>query len=70
LASQDTACDFKLTCSYGSIPSEPIKPHVKVATSAEEACKDAEAIVICTEWDEFKNLDWQKSESSARSNLN
>jgi len=45
---------------YGSIPSEPIKPHVKVSLSAEEACKDAEAIVICTEWDEFKTLDWEK----------
>jgi UDPglucose 6-dehydrogenase len=50
----------QLTPSYGSIPSEPIKPHVKVSESAEEACKDAEAIVICTEWDEFKELDWEK----------
>lgn len=45
---------------YGSIPAEPIKPHVSIQKSAEEACKGAEAIVICTEWDEFKTLDWQK----------
>ena len=39
-----------------------MKPHVRIAESAEDACKDAEAIVICTEWDEFKELDWEKSE--------
>ena len=25
-----------------------------------EACIGAEGIVVATEWDEFKNLDWQK----------
>ncbi|TXT13016.1 hypothetical protein VHUM_01417 [Vanrija humicola] len=45
---------------YGAIPAEPIKPHVTIQQSAEEACKGAEAIVICTEWDEFKTLDWEK----------
>lgn len=45
---------------YGEIPAEPLKPHVRVMQTAEEACKDAEAIVICTEWDEFKELDWEK----------
>lgn len=28
------------------------------AQSAIDACKGAEAVVIATEWDEFKNLDW------------
>ncbi|RSH93112.1 UDP-glucose 6-dehydrogenase 1 [Saitozyma podzolica] len=46
--------------NYGDIPAEPIKPHVTICKSAEEACKNAEAIVICTEWDEFKTLDWEK----------
>jgi len=45
---------------YGSIPAEPIKPHMTICKSAMEACKDAEAIVICTEWDEFKTLDWKE----------
>ncbi|RSH80042.1 UDP-glucose 6-dehydrogenase 1 [Apiotrichum porosum] len=36
------------------------KQHVSISKSAIEACKDAEAIVICTEWDEFKTLDWAK----------
>jgi UDPglucose 6-dehydrogenase len=25
-----------------------------------EACKNAHAVVILTEWDEFKTLDWKK----------
>ncbi|ODN87701.1 UDPglucose 6-dehydrogenase [Cryptococcus wingfieldii CBS 7118] len=45
---------------YGDIPAEPIKPHVNIVKSVEEACAGAEAIVICTEWDEFKTLDWKK----------
>ena len=49
---------------YGAVPAEPIKPHFTISKSALEACKDAEAIVVCTEWDEFKQLDWQQSELS------
>ncbi|EIW71353.1 UDPglucose 6-dehydrogenase [Tremella mesenterica] len=45
---------------YGAIPAEPIKPHMTICESALEACHNAEAIVICTEWDEFKTLDWAK----------
>jgi UDP-glucose 6-dehydrogenase len=37
------------------------KNDVMVREAAQEACKDAEAIVICTEWDEFRKLDWEKS---------
>jgi len=33
---------------------------IKYFDSAYDACKDAEALVICTEWDEFKNLDLAK----------
>ncbi|MFN3639302.1 MAG: UDP-glucose 6-dehydrogenase [Flavobacterium sp.] len=33
---------------------------VKTFENAYEACKDAHAIAILTEWDEFKTLDWQK----------
>jgi hypothetical protein len=39
-----------------------VKKHVKISKSALEACKNAEAIVVCTEWDEFKQLDWEESE--------
>ena len=33
---------------------------VQVTSTAYEACKDAHAIAVLTEWDEFKNYDWQK----------
>ncbi|HEX8023199.1 UDP-glucose 6-dehydrogenase [Mucilaginibacter sp.] len=33
---------------------------VKVVSDPYEACKGAHAIAILTEWDEFKNYDWQK----------
>lgn len=33
---------------------------VKVVTDPYEACKGAHAIAVLTEWDEFKNYDWQK----------
>jgi UDPglucose 6-dehydrogenase len=37
-----------------------IRDLVKIEKSAEDACKDAHAIAIITEWDEFKTLDYQK----------
>lgn len=33
---------------------------LKGCIDAYEACKDAHAIAILTEWDEFRDLDWQK----------
>ena len=33
---------------------------LEVAKTAYEACNNAHAIVILTEWDEFKSYDWQK----------
>ena len=33
---------------------------VQVASSAYDACKNAHAIAVLTEWDEFKSYDWQK----------
>lgn len=41
-------------------PSELNKADLKVVTDPYEACKDAHAIAILTEWDEFKTYDWQK----------
>lgn len=31
-----------------------------VCSSAIEACKNAEAVVIATEWKEFKEIDWKE----------
>lgn len=36
------------------------KAGVQVVDNAYEACKEAHAIAIVTEWDEFKTYDWQK----------
>jgi UDPglucose 6-dehydrogenase len=33
---------------------------VIVYSTSYDACKDAHAIAILTEWDEFKDYDWQK----------
>ena len=36
-----------------------VKKQVTISHSALEACKSKEAIVIATEWKEFKEIDWQ-----------
>lgn len=36
------------------------KSRLTMAEDAYEACKDAHAIAVLTEWDEFKTLDWQR----------
>ncbi|UJR36706.1 hypothetical protein I4U23_029423 [Adineta vaga] len=36
-----------------------LREHVYIANDAYEAAKDSHALVICTEWDEFKQLDYQ-----------
>lgn len=41
-------------------PAAENKEMLKVHSDAYEACKDAHAIAIITEWDEFKTLAWQK----------
>ncbi len=41
-------------------PSALNKSDLQVVNSPYEACKDAHAIAILTEWDEFKTYDWQK----------
>ncbi len=40
--------------------TEENKRGLQVVESPYEACKDAHAISILTEWDEFKSYDWQK----------
>jgi UDPglucose 6-dehydrogenase len=33
---------------------------VVICSNAYDACKGADAIIICTEWDEFKVLDYER----------
>lgn len=41
-------------------PPEALKKQVTICPSAIEACKNAEAIVIATEWKEFKEIAWEE----------
>lgn len=40
--------------------SEENRTLLKVHKNPYEACKEAHAIAVLTEWDEFKSYDWQK----------
>ncbi len=42
------------------IEQKVIDARIQVFDTAEGACKDAHAIAILTEWDEFKTYDWHK----------
>ncbi|KAH7882915.1 UDP-glucose/GDP-mannose dehydrogenase family, NAD binding domain-containing protein [Phlebopus sp. FC_14] len=42
-----------------SIPLPGIQKQVTICNSALEACKNADAIVIATEWKEFRDIDWE-----------
>ncbi|WBL22057.1 nucleotide sugar dehydrogenase [Zunongwangia sp. HRR-M8] len=44
----------------GSRSDEENRKLVKVVNTAKEACNDAHAIALMTEWDEFKSLDWKE----------
>ena len=35
-------------------------PNVEFSSSAYEAAKDAEALIIATEWEQFSQLDWER----------
>lgn len=37
----------------------PVKNQVQICPSAIDACPEAEAVVIVTQWKEFRKLDWQ-----------
>lgn len=41
-------------------PAEDNTEHLNIVKDPYEACKDAHAIAVLTEWDEFKDYDWQK----------
>ncbi|TFK53186.1 hypothetical protein OE88DRAFT_1657102 [Heliocybe sulcata] len=40
-------------------PAATIQKQVQICGSALEACKNAEAVVIATEWKEFREIDWE-----------
>jgi len=47
--------------------ARPVLPQIEYADSAYDAARNAEALIIATEWDEFRKLDWERvRESMAR----
>ena len=40
--------------------ARPVMSHVEMPESAYEAAKDSEALVIATEWKQFRELDWSR----------
>ncbi|MFF2479626.1 UDP-glucose dehydrogenase family protein [Paenibacillus sp. NPDC058071] len=46
---------------FAALPVRTSHRAVKVCSSAEEALRGAEAIILCTEWPEFGQLDWEKA---------
>ncbi|EJD52013.1 UDP-glucose/GDP-mannose dehydrogenase [Auricularia subglabra TFB-10046 SS5] len=41
-------------------PVDMLKKNITISPSALDACKNVDAIIIATEWKEFKEIDWQK----------
>ncbi|KAH8112246.1 UDP-glucose dehydrogenase [Phellopilus nigrolimitatus] len=41
------------------LPLPQIQKQVTICPSAMDACKNAEAVVIATEWKEFRDIDWE-----------
>ena len=46
-------------CAAMPAASRTLPPSVIFARDAEEAIRGAEAVVLCTEWEEFRQLDWK-----------
>lgn len=49
-----------LTHPYVTVEPELVKKRISIYNDAYEATKDVHAIVVCTEWDEFLELDYQQ----------
>ncbi|XP_013195261.2 UDP-glucose 6-dehydrogenase [Amyelois transitella] len=51
---------YELTNPYATSDPEKVKRNVEIHDSAYSAVAGAHAIVLCTEWDEFKELDYKR----------
>ena len=50
---------LSLSCKTISDP-EVVERHVFLHDDIYDACEGAHAVAVCTEWDEFAALDWQR----------
>lgn len=53
----------------GMEEAKKIMEDINYANSSYETCKDADCLIIMTEWDEFRGLDLQKIKSLMRGNI-
>lgn len=51
---------FELSNPQLNLPTDVVQKRVTIANDPYEAAKDSHAIIICTEWDEFKTLDYKR----------
>ena len=56
---KSTETILDIGCGYNLFKEHSEFNFFEVAHSAEEACKDSDAIIVLTEWEEFKTLDWR-----------
>jgi UDPglucose 6-dehydrogenase len=64
--------DGAVLTAYDPVAEEEARkliPGVEFAASAAEACADADAVVLVTEWPEFADLDWDAVAQSMRGKL-
>lgn len=57
--------------AYDPIVSQSVKdrfPEVIMAANAYQSAKGADAVLLCTEWKEFLDLDWEKVKENMRGN--
>ena len=45
---------------YAGVPAEVIAKQLKICSSCEDAAEHAHGVAVLTEWDEFKNTDFDK----------
>ncbi|MBF6175323.1 UDP-glucose dehydrogenase family protein [Nocardia blacklockiae] len=62
-------CAYDPTVTPEDAPALPLSEAVRVVGDPYDAARDAEAVVVATEWPEFAKLDWPRLGSLARRRL-
>lgn len=54
------AADMDYELKYAGVDVEMMNSFMKREEDVYEACKDSHALIVCTEWDMFKDLDYER----------
>eukprot|EP00274_Cyanoptyche_gloeocystis_P007419 CAMPEP_0196655024 /NCGR_PEP_ID=MMETSP1086-20130531/4778_1 /TAXON_ID=77921 /ORGANISM="Cyanoptyche gloeocystis , Strain SAG4.97" /LENGTH=452 /DNA_ID=CAMNT_0041987115 /DNA_START=168 /DNA_END=1526 /DNA_ORIENTATION=- len=60
VATEQVYADLEYKEKQANLKNLNIRNNVKVVSDPYEACEGAHAVIICTEWDEFKTYDYKK----------